>query len=404
VATGRGTRGPWRQNDSDYDYVDHPAVAMDREGNVAVAWVDQGRKDVLLQVYGPDGERRLKEPTNVSQSPRTFSWMPRVVFTGDDGSSVAVVWQEIIFSGGPHGGEIYSARSADGGRTFTPPARLSNTVAGHGKGRLDYHTWDNGSLDLITGQHGELYAAWTNWEGRLSISRSTDGGASFSPPVQVPGTGGTRPARGPSLAVRGGGELVVAWAVGEDPAAAIQVSVSRGGSFDPPRAVARTGGRADAPRIAVDAGDVVHLVFAETSGPPERARVFHARAGPGTLRFSAPVVVQGGEDPSAGAVFPDLAIGADGVIYVVSEVLRGGSERQGLQLSISTDGGSTFTFSTPVPVPGSARGPGTNGGLQGRFTRRLAVNPAGELAVGISRFQVDVASEILVVRGRVRAR
>src|SRR3569623_1820143 len=44
IAHGRGERGPWRQNDSRYDYVDDPAVAIDSRGQIALAWVDQGKK------------------------------------------------------------------------------------------------------------------------------------------------------------------------------------------------------------------------------------------------------------------------------------------------------------------------------------------------------------------------
>jgi hypothetical protein len=405
VATGKGTRGPWKQNDSDYDYVDHPAVAMDPDGDVAVAWVDQRSKDVFLQIYGPGGEQRLAQPTNVSRSPESFSWFPRVEFTSDGGKSIAVLWQEIIFSGGPHGGEMYCARSTDGGRSFSLPTRLSHSVAGHGKGRLDYHTWDNGSFDLIAGEGNALYAAWTDWEGNLWVSRSTDGGASFSKEVQVPGTGWERPARGPSLAVGAGGVLVLAWAVGEDPSAEIQVSASHDGgrTFEPPRAAVQTPGRSDAPKIAADSSGAIHLVFAEMSGSPERARVLHARSEPGTLSFSAPRVVQGGGDPSRDAVFPDLAIGPDGAVYVVSEVLRSlPDNRQGLQLSVSTDGGNTF--SGPELVPGSTSGGGGNGGLQGRFMHRLAAGSAARVAVGASRFQMDVASQVLVVRGERRER
>src|SRR5512147_2278964 len=49
VAAGKAIRGPWRQDDSRYDWVDDPAVALSPRGELAVAWVDQGRRDVFLQ-------------------------------------------------------------------------------------------------------------------------------------------------------------------------------------------------------------------------------------------------------------------------------------------------------------------------------------------------------------------
>jgi hypothetical protein len=37
------------QNDSAYDFVDDPSVALDDRGDVGVVWVDQGRKNVLFR-------------------------------------------------------------------------------------------------------------------------------------------------------------------------------------------------------------------------------------------------------------------------------------------------------------------------------------------------------------------
>lgn len=50
-----------------------------------MAWVDQARKDVLFQLYAPEGAAKLAEPVNISRSPRTFSWLPRIVL-GPSGS------------------------------------------------------------------------------------------------------------------------------------------------------------------------------------------------------------------------------------------------------------------------------------------------------------------------------
>ncbi len=136
VASGGGYRGPWRMNESEYDYVDDPTVAINEQGFVGVAWADQSRQDIFFQTYEPDGKKRFEEPVNVSASPRIFSWLPRIVIGAGDASEVYVLWQEIIFSGGTHGGEIFFARSIDGGKTFSDPINLSNTIAGDGKGRL----------------------------------------------------------------------------------------------------------------------------------------------------------------------------------------------------------------------------------------------------------------------------
>ena len=96
VASGEAYQGPWRMNESDFRYVDAPTVAIDREAVAGVAWADQARKDIFFHAYGPDGEARLEEPVNVSRSPRTFSWLPRMAFGPGGASRVYVLWQESI--------------------------------------------------------------------------------------------------------------------------------------------------------------------------------------------------------------------------------------------------------------------------------------------------------------------
>lgn len=106
VASGEAHQGPWRMNESDFRYVDDPTVAITEEGAVGVAWVDQSRKDIFFQVYEPDGGKRFEEPVNVSRSPKIFSWLPKLVLTAADPSRVYLLWQEIVFPGGTHGGEM----------------------------------------------------------------------------------------------------------------------------------------------------------------------------------------------------------------------------------------------------------------------------------------------------------
>src|SRR5688572_19219034 len=97
LAAGGGQRGEWRQNESRYDYVDDGTVAYVGDGTLAVAWVDQRRKDVLLKTIGPSGASTAA--VNVSRSPAVFSWLPRLA---NDRDHLYVLWQEIVFSGGTH--------------------------------------------------------------------------------------------------------------------------------------------------------------------------------------------------------------------------------------------------------------------------------------------------------------
>jgi len=140
---GSGTRGPWQQNESRYDFVDDPAVALARDGTVLVAWVDQLRKAVVVQRRAADGT--AVSPVGVDRQPATFSWIPRLAIAPDAQQQVYALWQEIIFSGGSHGGDMLLARSTDGGRSFSTPLNISSSRGGDGKGRITPEIWHNGS-------------------------------------------------------------------------------------------------------------------------------------------------------------------------------------------------------------------------------------------------------------------
>lgn len=396
IAEGGGTKGPWRQNDSHFDYVDDPSVALAADGSAAVVWVDHRDKDVHFQVFAPDGTPRLPEPVNVSRTPDVFSWLPRIVVSGRD---VFVLWQEIVFSGGSHGGEMFFARSSDGGATFGEPINLSRSIGGDGKGRFTKERWQNGSFDLALAPDGTLYAVWTEFYGQLWFASSTDGGASFSKPEQVAGSD-ELPARAPSLAVAADGTVYLAWTYGETDAADIQLAVRRDGKFDTPRAIATTPTYSDAPKLAIDREGTLHVAFAETDGGPfDRSRVEYTRSRDGGKTFEPARTVSRGD---AGAAFPDLALDGDHVL-VVWEVVTG-NERvmKGLGLAISSDRGTELDALELVP---NSRDPGGgwNGSHQGHLMEKLAAQ-GGELAIVNSSLAHGKGSRVWLMRGRLGER
>ena len=406
VAAGPGRVGPWRMNRSDWRYVDDPTVALDDAGRAAVAWVDQGEKTLLFQRYGPGGEPLLEAPVDVSRSPRVFSWLPRVAISPEDSDRIYLLWQEIVFSGGTHGGEAFFARSTDGGRTFGEPRNLSDTRAGVGKGRTGPRRWHNGSLDLAVGPEGRVYAAWTAYEGGLWVSRSGDGGESFRGPVRITADREAEPARAPSLAVGPDGTVHLAWAVGGSPAADLRYATSGDGgrSFGEPRTLLAGDGHADAPKLAVDGEGTVHLAWAESpAGRVGAHRVLYARAASGGTGFGEPREVSGRHAEIFGSVrFPSLSLDGEGNPCLVWEIHPGRGDRsRGLGFTASRDGGGSFA--APSLVPGTDD-PAyrVNGSLQGLLMRKLAVNEAGEVAVVNSGFQPREASRVLLVRGRLR--
>ena len=400
VASGDAHRGPWRMNDSDWRFVDDATVALSDTGAVAVAWADHVAQDVFLQVFERSGEPRLREPLNISRTGDVFSWLPRLVFGDDD--TIVMLWQEIEFRGGSHGGEIYVARSTDGGHSFSEPKNLSDSPAGAGKGRLSSDRWSNGSFDLHRAADGSLHAAWTEYEGRLWYARSSDGGQGFSEPLELAGGDaiGELPARGPSLAA-GGGDVHLAYTVGDATAADIRVisSIDGGRSFGEPRLVSPGGGHADAPKLALDREQTLHLVFAEGDRPHGAYEIRYTRRPRGEDDFSASRTLAAARARSLASVhYPHIAADDDGRILVLWE--RYPSARhppRGLDLAVSDDGGDSF--GEPVFVPGSgSRELGFSGSLQGLLMRKLDV-AGGRVAIANSTFRPNRSSHIWLLLG-----
>ena len=406
LASGRGERGPWQQNDSRYDFVDDPAVVHSGDGLV-VAWVDQKRKAVWVQRRSADGSKALGEPVEVARQPDTFSWIPRLAVAPDDPQSVMVLWQEIIFSGGSHGGEMMLARSTDGGRSFSAPQNLSRSREGDGKGRITPEIWHNGSYDLVLGAGGQVVAAWTEYDGPLWFSRSTDGGRTFSAPLRIAGAAGQKPARGPSIALGPRNAVYLAWTEGDNAAADIHVarSADGGGKFDAPQVVAPSRGYSDAPKLAVDRQGVLHLAYAESEGGPfARQRILYTRSSDGAGGFQPPrVLTPAFPQPYVSAGYPSLETDAHGGVYVVWEFQDDLRQRpRALGMAVSADGGLNFAAQEVVPHSRDPRG-GYNGSSQGLLMKKLAVDAGGRVAVVNSSLREGSHSRVWLVHGE-RAR
>jgi hypothetical protein len=100
------------------------------------------------------------------------------------------------------------SKSTDGGVTFTPPVNASTTANGPAFFQdKEWLTVDNSGED----SDGNLYLVWTKFGGpgeQILFARSTDGGNTWSAPLVLSGFGGHQaamPAVGPE------GELYVCW-------------------------------------------------------------------------------------------------------------------------------------------------------------------------------------------------
>ena len=450
IATGGGMKGPWQQNDSKFDFVDDPSVALGDDGAAYIVWVDHRDKDVHFR----RADSATGAAVNVSRSPAVFSWLPRIVVSG---KHVYVLWQEIIFSpGGSHGGEILFARSTDGGATFEPPRNLSNSTEGDGKARITAKIWHNGSLDLARSPRGTLYAAWTSYDGALFLATSTDG-SDWSAPKQIAGSA-TKPARAPSIAASDD-TVYIAWTYGESASADIHIATARTDrattsttdrpatarsdrattsttdrpatarsdrattstdrpamartdratstpdrpatstagmlAMAAPIVVATTSTYSDAPKLALDSTSTLHIAYAETAGDAfAKSRVQYTRSTDGGRSFEPPRTISRGE-----ASFPSLVVDGRTVAIAYERGSAAGERNaRGLGLAISRDRGERFVAQA---IDGSADREGFNGSQQGRLMSKLALK-AGAIAVVNSALRPGTSSRVWMIRGHLQ--
>lgn len=179
------------------DFGSDPGVAWDTLGNVYYSYIVVFFSHGFVGVVGTemavarssDGGKTWTATYFMLQTGGSmFNDKPMITVDTTPGSPflnrVYVAWDA---ASGPSG--ILLSSSSDHGATFSSPVS-----AGIPKGI---------GADPFTGPDGTLYVAWQDWHDRLElVSRSTDGGATFGPPVTIAPTLASFDVGIPAMAVR----------------------------------------------------------------------------------------------------------------------------------------------------------------------------------------------------------
>ena len=155
----------------------------------------------------------------------------------------------------------------------------------------------------------------------------------------------------PQVAVDGGGNIYAVW---EDDNATnsnnsnilLSRSTDGGVTFSTPTNVSKSPGLSFSPRIAVDTSGGVNVVWVDNT--PGHQTIFFSRSTDGGVNFSTPVNIS--NDPSDSAN-PQIAVDATGNISVVWE---NDTINLGVFYAHSTDGG--VSFSSPLPLSTNTSG------------------------------------------------
>ena len=173
-------------------------IAASNDGSdVYVVWEQEGE---IMLAASHDGGETWEEIVNVSNTPGA-STNPRVA-TSADGQFVHVTWQDT-----PGNGDIFYARSTNGGESFETSRNLSNTP-----GRSNDHQ--------LLAEGSNVYVVWVDYttgNGDINFRKSNDNGGTFSTTINLSRGSGLSflASRDPDMAAQGT-KVSVIWAVYPD--------------------------------------------------------------------------------------------------------------------------------------------------------------------------------------------
>jgi hypothetical protein len=247
------------------DGINSVAAAVDAEGDgtVAMVWQDAdfstGANSIGFS-HSMDHGATFSAPAVVS-APPAYAGCAQVLWSTND---VLTLW-----TSEEAGSErIFAARTVDHGASFTTPIGVDQNPA---------KSWCS---TVVRGSGGVVYAIWEEGDAfintKIDFARSTDRGVSFSAPltVSVP----SQIATCPSIAV-GDGRVVVTWTNQVNNALAdsyITASTDGGATFSAPLQIPSSAGRCH----QVIAHDATHvgLVWHEPPAVGAQSDIYFGRA------------------------------------------------------------------------------------------------------------------------------
>ena len=220
-------------------------------------------------------------PANLSEAGQGAN-DPRIAIDGS--GNVVAVWLRFDADSNRI---AQSSWSDDGGASWSAPVNLSDP------GEWAY------DLNVVVDGSGVGHAVWSRSDGdngRVQYTRSVDGGASWSAPVNLSTAGGS--AGRPQVAVDGSGNLVAVWNRSDGNNDIIQSSrsINSGVSWSTPVDLSLTGQDATNSRVAADGSGTVVAVWMRSDGNEDIIQA--SRSTNGGVSWSSPANLSESDESS----------------------------------------------------------------------------------------------------------
>jgi len=226
--------------------------------------------------------------------------------------------------------QILFAKSTDGGATFTTPVNISNNSG-------------DSSYPKVLVSENNIYVVWaftvTNKDYDILFSKSTDGGATFATPVNLSNTVGDT---GLPQMVMSGNNIYITWE-NNGPGnfdVFVAKSTDSGNTFSAPVNVSKNPKPSGAPQI-VASGNDVYVVWMDNT--PGNYDIFVAKSTDNASTFGTPVNVSNNTGDSG---YQQIALSENNLYVAWTDTIS--KSNYDILFAKSTDGGATFT--TPVNI------------------------------------------------------
>ncbi len=313
-------------NTSTYSHDESLTISAD--GTIHVFWLDSG--DIL---YGSstDNGVTFDSPELIVPTTLPYSYgYPRAAHTTN---AIHLSWTVYDNS---RGAEIFYMRSLDGGNSFSDPHLVSVD-----DGLNSY------ASSITTDQHTRVGISWSNLENvganRTRFVTSEDEGMNFSTPSSLPAQQGLSPEL--LLTTEA---LYATWAEGDawTPEIYFASSTDGGSSFSAPMNISQYPEKSWHGAMAVDAAGTIYIVWVEGAAFQDR-KILFAESVDGGQSFSTPVTLS---DPSTDSFCPSIAASSAGRFYIAWSSSDDAYVTNKSYVIASDNGGMTFTPMLRLPM------------------------------------------------------